>query len=118
MFPFDGAINVSNMRMVVDLPAPFCPRKPYTSPSCTVKERSSTAVKFLNCFVKDVTFIISCIPGLITAKVDKRLYAPVKPFKSVPVLKLYWQSYFYSIPHNNKGRTSLYIFKIHGKCFN
>src|SRR3954452_19481232 len=30
-------------RIVVDLPAPFGPRKPVTMPGCTVKERSSTA---------------------------------------------------------------------------
>jgi hypothetical protein len=36
--------------MVVDLPAPFCPRKPYTSPSCTEKERSSTALNCPNVF--------------------------------------------------------------------
>ena len=30
-------------RMVVDLPEPFGPRKPVTTPSGTVKDRSSTA---------------------------------------------------------------------------
>ena len=30
--PDVGAINVSNIRMVVLLPAPFCPKKPYTLP--------------------------------------------------------------------------------------
>lgn len=31
------------MRMVVDLPAPFGPRKPVTLPGCTTNETSSTA---------------------------------------------------------------------------
>ncbi len=33
--PAEGVIKESNIRIVVDLPAPFCPRKPYTSPSFT-----------------------------------------------------------------------------------
>ena len=33
------------MRMVVDLPAPFAPRKPKISPSLTVSDTRSTAVK-------------------------------------------------------------------------
>ena len=32
------------MFMVVDLPAPFGPRKPYMRPSSIVKDRSDTAV--------------------------------------------------------------------------
>jgi hypothetical protein len=31
------------MRMVVDLPAPFAPKKPSTSPGATEKVKSSTA---------------------------------------------------------------------------
>ena len=38
--------------MVVDLPAPFGPRNPNTSPSVTVKLSLSTAVKRPNFFVK------------------------------------------------------------------
>ena len=34
----------ARMRMVVDLPAPFGPRKPTISPGATEKLRSSTAV--------------------------------------------------------------------------
>ena len=33
------------MRIVVDLPAPFAPRKPKISPSPTASETRSTAVK-------------------------------------------------------------------------
>ena len=35
----------ASMRIVVDLPAPFGPRKPTTSPRPTVKDTLSTAVK-------------------------------------------------------------------------
>jgi hypothetical protein len=31
------------MRIVVDLPAPFGPRKPVTRPGCTAKSTESTA---------------------------------------------------------------------------
>src|ERR1051325_4672360 len=46
------------MRIVVDLPAPFCPKKPYTSPLGTEKERLSTAVISLNCLVRLATSMI------------------------------------------------------------
>ena len=39
------------MRMVVDLPAPFGPRKPKTSPRRTSKSMPSTAVKASPCFL-------------------------------------------------------------------
>jgi hypothetical protein len=41
--PADGAMNPAIMRMVVDLPAPFAPRNPNTSPGLTVNDTSSTA---------------------------------------------------------------------------
>src|SRR5215211_5620164 len=66
MLPEVGAISVSNMRKVVDLPAPFCPRKPYTSPSFTVKERSFTASTPLKCFDKCCVCIIT---GLICSAI-------------------------------------------------
>src|SRR5208283_3997016 len=37
--------SVVIIRMSVDLPAPFGPRRPKISPCCTLKETSSTAVK-------------------------------------------------------------------------
>jgi hypothetical protein len=52
MLPFVGRIKERIIRMVVDLPAPFCPRNPYTSPSFTENERSSTAVKLPNDLVR------------------------------------------------------------------
>ena len=46
------------MRMVVDLPAPFGPRKPVTRPGRAVKETSSTAVKPAYLRVSDSTVIM------------------------------------------------------------
>src|SRR5579863_9840062 len=40
------------MRMVVDFPAPFGPRKPKTSPLRTVRLRRSTATKLPNFFTR------------------------------------------------------------------
>ena len=44
MCPAVGAIRPSNMRMVVVLPAPFGPRKPYTWPAATSRSSSLTAI--------------------------------------------------------------------------
>ena len=41
--PAVGGVSPQIIRMVVDLPAPFGPRKPVTTPGWTTKERSSTA---------------------------------------------------------------------------
>ena len=43
MRPEVGGMKPVIMRMVVDLPAPFGPRKPSTSPRSTVNEIASTA---------------------------------------------------------------------------
>src|SRR6202007_1807494 len=43
ILPEVGGMKPVTMRMVVDLPAPFGPRKPSTSPRSTLKEMSSTA---------------------------------------------------------------------------
>src|SRR5712691_10709514 len=43
IFPSVGGMNPVIMRMVVDLPAPFGPRKPSTSPRSTANEMPSTA---------------------------------------------------------------------------
>src|SRR5665647_1674224 len=47
--PVGAKIPVS-MRIVVDLPAPFGPRKPKISPFCTSKLTRFTAVKLPKCF--------------------------------------------------------------------
>ena len=41
--PAEGGMNPVIIRMVVDLPAPFGPRKPSTSPRSTVNETPLTA---------------------------------------------------------------------------
>ena len=46
------------MRIVVDLPAPFGPRKPVTRPGRAVKETLSTAVKPAYLRVSDSTVIM------------------------------------------------------------
>ena len=46
------------MRIVVDLPAPFGPRKPSTSPRSTEKETPSTACLVPKIFVRLSTLII------------------------------------------------------------
>src|SRR5260370_8649740 len=43
MLPVVGSSSPAISRMVVDLPAPFGPRKPVTTPGCTTKSRPSTA---------------------------------------------------------------------------
>src|ERR1700676_4363259 len=43
--PAVGIMNPASMRIVVDLPAPFGPRNPTTSPRPTLKDTLSTAVK-------------------------------------------------------------------------
>ena len=72
--PVVGYTSVSSIRMVVDLPAPFCPRKPYISPSLTVKERSSTAVISLNLLEILCTLMIAGILSYISkGKTDKQV---------------------------------------------
>src|SRR5690606_16638411 len=43
--PFDGRVSPAIIRIAVDLPAPFGPRKPVTRPGRHANETSSTAVK-------------------------------------------------------------------------
>ena len=50
------------IRSVVDLPAPFGPRKPVTRPGSAVKVTSSTAVKWPYLLVTDSTGIIGSSP--------------------------------------------------------
>ncbi len=49
--PEVGTSSVVSMRMSVDLPAPLGPSRPKISPSSTVNEMPSTAVKSPNRFV-------------------------------------------------------------------
>src|ERR1041384_4712063 len=56
--PEEGGINPVIMRMVVDLPAPFGPRKPSTSPRSTENEMPSTACFVPNNFFRFSTLIM------------------------------------------------------------
>src|SRR5271167_1580611 len=51
-FPEVGGSNPHRMRMVVDLPAPFGPRKPKISPGVTSSDTSFTAMKSPNFFTR------------------------------------------------------------------
>src|SRR5215210_2371059 len=56
--PAEGGMNPVIIRMVVDLPAPFGPRKPSTSPFSTVKETPFTATFGPNAFCRLRTVIM------------------------------------------------------------
>src|SRR3954451_20184893 len=56
--PDVGAVGPTMTRIVVDLPAPFGPRKPVTRPGRAVKETLSTAVKPAYLRVSDSTVIM------------------------------------------------------------
>src|SRR5688500_13743095 len=56
--PDVGAVRPTMTRIVVDLPAPFGPRKPVTRPGWAVKETLSTAVKPAYLRVRDSTVIM------------------------------------------------------------
>src|SRR5688572_31776040 len=56
--PDVGTVRPTITRIVVDLPAPFGPRKPVTRPGWAVKETLSTAVKPAYLRVRDSTVII------------------------------------------------------------
>src|SRR5215468_10272433 len=58
IFPEVGGMKPVTMRMVVDLPAPFGPRKPNTSPRSTVNETSFTASLVPNALVRFSTLIM------------------------------------------------------------
>src|SRR5215472_9998651 len=60
--PSEGGINPVIIRIVVDLPAPFGPRKPSTSPRSTENEMPSTARLAPKSFTKFWTLIIVVIP--------------------------------------------------------
>src|SRR5678815_740483 len=56
--PSDGGMNPVMTRMVVDLPAPFGPRNPKTSPFSTPNDTPSTATLGPNVFLMFRTLII------------------------------------------------------------
>ena len=56
--PAEGGMNPVIMRIVVDLPAPFGPRKPRTSPISTLNDTPFTAVVAPNDFRRFRTSII------------------------------------------------------------
>src|SRR4051794_25308588 len=56
--PEVGGVRPTRIRIVVDLPAPFGPRKPVTRPGSARKEMSSTARKPRYCLESAVTSIM------------------------------------------------------------
>src|SRR5437870_416811 len=63
-WPASSASRPMMMRIVVDLPEPFGPRKPVTRPGRTSKLRSSTAVACPYRLVSPCTWIIDCPPRI------------------------------------------------------
>lgn len=59
--PEVGLVNPTIIRIAVDLPAPFGPRKPVTRPGVQSKEMSSTARKSRYTFVRFWTLIMAPI---------------------------------------------------------
>jgi hypothetical protein len=51
------------IRIVVDLPEPFGPRKPVTTPGTTSKLSFETALELPNCLVNEFTEIMELIVG-------------------------------------------------------
>src|ERR1043165_2459114 len=72
MLPAVGGMKPVTMRMVVDLPAPFGPRKPSTSPRSTAKVRSFTATFAPNAFVRFSTLITA----FLLRSSEARSFAP------------------------------------------
>src|SRR5436305_1694344 len=62
--PSEGGMNPVIIRIVVDLPAPFGPRKPSTSPRSTSNETSFTATFAPNALVRFLTLIMESLLGL------------------------------------------------------
>src|SRR3954470_19873178 len=78
--PAVGRNRPTSILIVVDLPAPFGPKKPKNSPSCTVRSRWSTAVFLSNTFVK----LIACTAGVSIIKA---------------LFEVFYDAFFVSIPH-------------------
>ena len=64
--PAVGGMYPVIILMVVDLPAPFGPRKPRISPRSTVNETSSTATFAPNALLRFSTLIISILFAFVT----------------------------------------------------
>src|SRR5512136_964731 len=73
--PAVGAMIPHSMRMVVDLPAPFGPRKPKISPVRTEKLMPSTAVKRPKRLTRSVTTTASVSEGIVRQPLVRRLDA-------------------------------------------
>ena len=69
--PAVGIMNPASMRIVVDLPAPFGPRKPSTSPRATPNETSSTAVKLPKRLVSPSISISTGWPSAATPRLPR-----------------------------------------------
>src|SRR6202451_3525193 len=63
--PLVGRSSPAIIRIVVDFPAPFGPRKPVTTPGSTTKLSPSTAVLSPYRFVKPSISIMSYLPSLV-----------------------------------------------------
>ena len=66
--PAVGIMKPASMRIVVDLPAPFGPRKPNTSPRATLNETLSTAVKPPKRLVSPAISISAGWPSTVTLR--------------------------------------------------
>ena len=62
--PAGRPVEPAIIRIVVDFPAPFGPRKPVTTPGSTTKLKPSTAVLSPNRLVRPSSSIISILPSM------------------------------------------------------
>lgn len=61
--PEVAGVNPDNIFIVVDFPAPFCPRSASSFPSSNVMQRSFTAIfPFLNFFLRLIILIAEVVP--------------------------------------------------------
>ncbi len=67
--PASGDTKPASIFMVVDLPAPFGPRKPRTSPLATRKDTVSTAVNPAKCLVSPSISIGAAVEAFVQATV-------------------------------------------------
>src|SRR6266704_4114880 len=74
--PSVGGMKPVIIRMVVDLPAPFGPRKPNTSPRSTENDTPSTARFGPNVFTKFSTLIMRFIQILIGVGESDKAFPP------------------------------------------
>ena len=74
--PAVGIMKPASMRIVVDLPAPFGPRKPSTSPRATVNVTLSTAVKLPNRLVSPAISISTGWPSAVTLRLPRVVVIP------------------------------------------